>query len=83
MGKEIFRTEDDIGVIVVFQRANKRILSFDYSLEQSCVYMEKPYYLAHEYTQAMLLGLLFVDAKHVTLLGLGGGGLVHCLCPMW
>jgi spermidine synthase len=27
----------------------------------------------------MLLGLIFVEAKQVTILGLGGGGLVHCL----
>jgi spermidine synthase len=36
----------------------------------------------------MLLGLLFAEARHITLLGLGGGGLVHCLshfypqCPL-
>jgi spermidine synthase len=79
MGKVIFRTEDDMGVIVVSQRGDKRVLSFDSGLEQSSVYLSKPYYLAHEYTQVMLLGLILVDAKHVTLLGLGGGGLAHCL----
>ena len=78
-GKEIIRKEDDMGVIVVSQRGDKRVLSFDSCLEQSCVYLNKPYYLAHEYSQVMLLGLIFVDAKDVTLLGLGGGGLAHCL----
>jgi len=68
-----------MGAIVVSQRGDKRVLSFDSGLEQSSVYLSKPYYLAHEYTQVMLLGLIFVDAKHVTLLGLGGGGLAHCL----
>jgi spermidine synthase len=38
-----------------------------------------PHYLIHEYTQIMLLGLLFVDARQMTLLGLGGGALAHCL----
>jgi spermidine synthase len=79
MGNELYRTEDIYGSIVVSQRGNKRVLSFDSVLEQSCVLMDKPYYLMHEYTQVMLLGLLFTEARHVTLLGLGGGGLAHCL----
>lgn len=79
MGKELYRTEDSDGSIVVTQRGNKRLLSFGSRLEQSSVLMGKPYYLIHEYTQIMLLGLLFVDARRITLLGLGGGGLAHCL----
>lgn len=79
MGKELYRTEDSDGLIVVTQRGNKRLLSFGSRLEQSSVLMGKPYYLIHEYTQIMLLGLVFVDASHITLLGLGGGGLAHCL----
>jgi spermidine synthase len=78
-GKEIYRTEDGEGSIVVTQRGNRRLLSFDSSLEQSCVLMGQPYYLIHEYTQIMLLGLLFADAGRILLLGLGGGGLAHCL----
>ena len=79
MGKELYRIEDDEGSIVVTQRGNKRLLSFGSRFEQSSVLMGKPWYLIHEYTQIMLLGLLFVDARRITLLGLGGGGLVHCL----
>lgn len=79
MGKELYRVEDDLGFVVVLQRGSKRVLSFDSYYEQSSVLMSKPYYLFHEYTQLMLLGLMFVDAKHVTVLGLGGGGLAHCL----
>lgn len=79
MGKELYRIEDDDGAIVVTQRGNKRLLSFGSKLEQSSVLMGKPYYLVHEYTQIMLLGLLFADVRRITLLGLGGGGLVHCL----
>lgn len=79
MGKELYRVEDDMGYVVVTRRGDKRVLSFDSALEQSSVLMTKPYYLTHEYTQAMLLGLLFMDAEHITLLGLGGGGLAHCL----
>lgn len=79
MGKELYRIEDDYGSIVVTQRGNRRLLSFGSRLEQSSVLMTKPCYLIHEYTQVMLLGLVFADARHMTLLGLGGGGLVHCL----
>jgi len=79
MGKELYRTEDDEGSIIVTQRGNKRLLNFGSKLEQSSVLMAKPYYLIHEYTQIMLLGLVFVEARHITLLGLGGGGLVHCM----
>lgn len=49
-------------------------------LEQSCVLINKPQYLMHEYLQAMLLGLLLTNNhKHITILGLGAGALVNCL----
>lgn len=79
MGKELYRTEDSYGVIVVSQRGNKRVLNFGSNLEQSSVLIDKPHYLIHEYTQIMLLGLLFVNTRDITILGLGGGGLAHCL----
>lgn len=79
MGEELFRVEDSYGLVVVTQRGDKRVLSFDSNLEQSSVYMSKRHYLSHEYTQIMLLGFLFVDVKNITILGLGGGGLAHCL----
>ena len=79
MSREIHRVEDDIGPVIVTQRGDKRVLSFGSPLEQSSVLMSRPWYLNHEYTQVMLLALIFVDARHVTLMGLGGGSLVHCL----
>lgn len=71
--------EDDDGSIVVTQRGNKRLLSFGSRLEQSSVLMNMPHFLIHQYTQIMLLGLLFSDARRMTALGLGGGALAHCL----
>ena len=79
MGRELYRMEDDDGSIVVTQRGNKRLLSFGSRLEQSSVLMNMPHFLIHQYTQIMLLGLLFVDARRMTALGLGGGALAHCL----
>ncbi len=79
MGSELFRARDESGEIVVIQRGDKRVLGFDSGLEQSSLLMSRPHYPVHEYTQIMLLGLLFVKPRHITLLGLGGGGLGHCL----
>ncbi len=78
-GKEIFRTDDEYGPIRVFDDGNKRYLSFDESNEQSCVHKRIPSRLLHEYACAMLLPLLFLQPRHITLFGLGGGSLASCL----
>ncbi len=79
MSKELYRTEDKYGPVIVLERGDKRVLSFGSDFQQTCVDTVKPWYLVHEYTQIMLLGLVFGKAKNIVLLGLGGGGLVHCL----
>jgi len=79
MINELYRIKDQYGEIIVTEQAGKRILSFGSSLQQSAIYTDKPYELVHEYTQMMLLSLIFVSAKKITLLGLGGGGIAHCL----
>jgi len=79
MAKELYRTEDEQGLVIVTEQGDKRILSFASDLQQSCVDMHRPYYLLHEYTQIMLLGLVFAEPENITMLGLGGGGLAHCL----
>lgn len=79
MDKELYRTEDEFGQVVVTEQGDKRTLNFGSDLQQTSLLMHKPYYLVHEYTQIMLLGLVFSDIKHITILGLGGGGLAHCL----
>lgn len=71
--------EDAWGELCVSQQGNDRVLSFGSSLEQSRVDMQRPWMLSHEYTQIMLLGLLLASPQRVTVLGLGGGGLAHCL----
>lgn len=76
---ELFRTADELGEIVVSQQADKRLLSFASSLQQSSLFVTQPEKLVHEYTQIMLLGLIFNTPRHITVLGLGGGGLAHCL----
>jgi len=83
MGKELHRCEDEWGPIVVTQRGRKRVLSFGSEFEQSSVILDRPASLTHEYTRIMLLGLLFSEPAHITLLGLGGGGLLHCLARFY
>lgn len=78
-GKEIYRSHDEYGAIRVFDDGNKLYLSFDSIHEQSCQHKALPYRLMHEYTQAMLAPLAYHQPRHVTLLGLGGGSLLHCL----
>jgi spermidine synthase len=75
----IHRTCDEYGDIVVYEVDRRRILTFDSIFEQSSIDLDEPARLVHEYTQAMLLPLLEIEPRHVTLLGLGGGGLVHSL----
>lgn len=79
MGKVLCRVEDQYGVIQVSRRGDRRVLSFGSGLEQSSVSMGKPQYLCHQYTRMMLLGLIFLEARRIAIMGLGGGGLVHCL----
>ncbi|HGC5660779.1 TPA: spermidine synthase [Legionella pneumophila] len=75
----IYRTRDSWGEILVIDRKMKRVLAFDPIYEQSCLNLNEPHIPAHEYTRIMLLVLAFVHPKHVTLLGLGGGCLLHSL----
>jgi len=63
----------------VFDRKDKRMLTFGSIYEQSCISKSRPHVLLHQYTQAMITVLLFTDPKKVTMLGLGGGALAHCL----
>lgn len=70
---------DDLGPIRVFDDGQYRILSFAEGDEQSRIRLSTPHVLQHEYTQAMMLPLLFCEPKRVCILGLGGGTLLHAL----
>jgi len=75
----IYRTNDQWGEIMVIDRKGCRVLAFDPIYEQSCIDLKKPHIPVHEYTQIMLLVLAFIKPQHITILGLGGGCLLHCL----
>ncbi|NLQ16332.1 spermidine synthase [Marinomonas sp. M1K-6] len=70
---------DELGPIRVFDDGQYRILSFAEGDEQSRIRLSTPHILQHEYTQAMMLPLLFCEPKRVCILGLGGGTLLHAL----
>ncbi|MGJ8648261.1 MAG: spermidine synthase [Marinomonas colpomeniae] len=70
---------DELGPIRVFDDGKYRILSFAEGDEQSRIRISTPHILQHEYTQAMVLPLIFCQPKRVCILGLGGGTLLNAL----
>ena len=79
LGKEVYRHYDELGPLIVSDDGNKRYLGFSVDDEQSCQLKSAPYLLQHDYSQAMLLVLLFVQPSRIALFGLGGGTLVMTL----
>ena len=75
----IHDSADEYGAIRVIDDGQYRILSFAEGDEQSRIRLASPHILQHEYTQAMMLPLLFMQPKRVCILGLGGGALVNAL----
>lgn len=79
-GYEVFCTRDKYGLIRVIEDGPYRTLCFDGYGEQSAVDLTAPHRLVFDYTQAMMLGLCFVERpRRATLLGMGGGSLVNTL----
>lgn len=77
-GTEIYRYEDDIGRIRVFEEGPFRFLAFSEDSQQTAMNIAHPDTLIFDYTQAMLLSLAYLpEPNRVTLLGLGGGSLYH------
>ena len=80
LGVEIHRSYDELGPIRVFENGSRRYLAFGEDAEQSCIDLHDPAKLVYEYTQAMILALLFFPRpRRATLLGLGAGSLIHAL----
>lgn len=75
----IYRTNDSWGDIFVVDKKNIRALNFDPVYDQTGIYIHYPYIPVHEYTRVMVLVLALIKPSHITLLGLGGGSLIHCL----
>lgn len=75
----LHHSEDEFGTITVLDDGECRILAFAPNDEQSRCLKATPHVLQYEYTQAMLLVLLFCQPKRVLILGLGGGSLVTAL----
>lgn len=79
-GHLIFDTYDSYGEIRVIEQGAKRLLAFGPGDEQSACLKENPAALVFDYTQAMLLSLLYTDnPRKVLLVGLGAGSLATCL----
>ena len=79
LGKEIHHYHDEYGPIQVLDDGTKRYLTFGDNDEQSCQLKSAPFQLQHDYSQAMLLVLLFIEPRNMILFGLGGGTLATTL----
>jgi spermidine synthase len=75
----LYDNEDEFDPIMVTDDGLCRILAFAPNDEQSRCLKAAPYILQYEYTQSMLLVLLFCQPKRVLILGLGGGSLLTAL----
>jgi len=73
MLKSIHKTTDEFGTIEVLDDGAKRFLTFGNEHEQSCQIKAQPHIPQHEYSRAIMLTLLFVEPKHIGIMGLGGG----------
>lgn len=84
MLRVVYSNEDEFGSLEVSDDGVCHILSFAAHDEQSRCLKSAPHILQYEYTQAMLLVLLFCQPKRILALGLGGGTLLtalHYLLP--
>jgi spermidine synthase len=79
LGQMLYSCQDEYGQIWVTDNGVRRLLSFGPGDEQSACLKSEPALLLFEYTQAMLLGLIFAAPRKVLCLGLGAGSLVTAL----
>lgn len=73
----VYRGSDHYGDLRVFDQGAIRVLTFGSIYQQSAYYPSRPFVHVHDYTRVMMTVLGFVDPRHVTLLGLGGGTLLR------
>lgn len=78
-GELVYRSRDHIGPLEVVDQVDLRSLYFGTPALQSRMRRAEPTVLLLDYTQAMVLPLLFQRPGSVLLLGLGGGSLVRFL----
>lgn len=79
-GELIYQTSDDYGRIDVIDYMQQiRTLQFGNDIQQSACLLCKPNFLIHNYAQAMMLPLCWVNPKRILVLGLGAGSIVKFL----
>ncbi len=77
LAQEIYRCYDEFGVIRVLEDNCFRYLAFGDGGEQSCIRIDTPTGLVHNYIKVMLMGMCFLpQAAHCTVIGVGAGSLV-------
>lgn len=82
-GTQIHSASDATHSVQVYADGNLRTLTLGSPVAQSCVDLARLERPVFRYTQAMLLSLLLrPDPRQATLLGLGGGSLIHSLLAL-
>ncbi|MBU3914568.1 fused MFS/spermidine synthase [bacterium] len=75
-GNQIFKAQDQFGLIEVVDETLSRSLYFDSFEKQSAMDLTDPNSLVLAYTKTMMTGLLFIDEiKSVLCIGLGGASI--------
>ena len=76
--KLIHIDEDELGRIYVYDKKDRRYLSFGGVLQQSCINIRAPHKLTYDYPRAMVLAsVLMPTMGNCLVAGLGGGSLIH------
>ncbi|MBU0499248.1 MAG: methyltransferase domain-containing protein [Gammaproteobacteria bacterium] len=78
-GRLVHYACDGLGDIFVLDEGGQRVLTFDYTHEQSRMDLGRPHRLVHEHAQAMMMVLAFHEPRRALQLGLGGGCLLRAL----
>jgi len=79
-GTIVSHLQDTYGEIIVADDGNVRSLYFGDGICQSCIRLDRPDMLIEDYSQAMMVALLFMNnPRSVLMIGLGGCSLVNFL----
>jgi len=82
--KELARSQDPFGTVLVTDDGNRRYLSFGEEDEQSCILKSQPSHPQYAFVRVMLLVLIYIEPKRALSFGLGAGSLNTALagaCP--
>lgn len=81
-GTLVHRSRDQWGELMVFDERARRTLTFGTIFEQSSMDLKNPALLVHDYAKAMMLVMAWTEPRRVTVLGVGGGGMIRAIAHL-